>query len=339
MTGPTTSSSSWDVFAENWNSALTKKPQTVIATFLAAQSTTWLALYVSLNASAIIFSPELAAAWMCAKLTRKFRQPLNVALAAGLVHIVPSIANIKVSPLLTGFAPVDQKMTEKLQLERKKLETNVPAMKPIITNISRGAIWLQGPIDRYGLAFYISAKASSLMTIGAASVLIRNGIDVEHALASWGMSESLGGAVGTVAASSVCNVFFTPVHFYAVIYGVRSIDDIACHVKSHMSDEWKQKIILEEREYRQNHNSNSQKKSSYTDDKNGRKTNHDENNDAETEFLKDREDRIKEAFSIILMMWSLGVSLYAIRIMGKKLTTTNGTNDNASESVKPISTD
>jgi len=295
--------SSWGGFARSWNSSLGRRPQEAVATFLAAQSTTWIVLYSTLNASMVAFPPELAAGWMCARLTRKFLHPINVASAAGLVRFFPAVGDVKVSPLLTGFV-ADPTVMEKIAQQREKIEKAMPSMKPTMTTLSRGSLWLQGPIDQYGLALYLSGKASNLLVIGFASIMISKGVDIESILVSWGINEGLGGAVGTIAASSAGNICFTPLHFGAVIYGIRGMENIAHQVRPHVAEAWKEEYY----EHRRKELLAVKKKNiaSYEDEE-----------DSEKKFM---EDGIMKTIGMCLLMWSVCVSMYSIRIMGEAVT-------------------
>ena len=72
--------------AADWNATLARHPQAVLATFVAAQSTTWLGLYAALTAAGPALPPSLAAGWLIAKASKKFRQPVNAGMAALLVR-------------------------------------------------------------------------------------------------------------------------------------------------------------------------------------------------------------------------------------------------------------
>jgi len=70
-----------------------------VASFLASQSASWLVLYGALAANpalAVLLPPELAIGMVVSKVTRKFRQPANLALAAGVVQVFPAITALKV---------------------------------------------------------------------------------------------------------------------------------------------------------------------------------------------------------------------------------------------------
>ena len=65
----------------NWNTILAWHPQAVLVMFVAEQSTTWLGLYTVLAAAGPALPPSLAAGWLIAKASKKFRQPVNAGMA------------------------------------------------------------------------------------------------------------------------------------------------------------------------------------------------------------------------------------------------------------------
>jgi hypothetical protein len=300
----------WSKFALDWNATLAKRPQEVISTFLAAQSTSWLVLYSTLSVSAVAFPPALAAGWMCARLTKKFRQPLNVALAAGLVRIFPALCEIKVSPLVTGVAADKHTMKEWTE-QKEKMEQAVPMLKPIFLTGSRGAAWLQGPIDQYGLAYYLSSKSSFLLTMGATSVMIKQGIDIESTLASFGISDGVGEAVGTIAGSSAANAFFTPLHFYSVVYGIRMMENTARQLLLYVPEE-----VYREQRMKKRMEGGEQRMKKRMEREEGDASSSRSDNSWEQE-KEQMENGVVRIIGMLFLLYSFGVSMYAFRLMGQ----------------------
>ena len=56
----------------------------------------------------IVIPPSLAAGWAVSKFSKKFRQPVNAAMAAVLVKVVPMLGEVKVTPLVTGLVMGDK---------------------------------------------------------------------------------------------------------------------------------------------------------------------------------------------------------------------------------------
>ncbi|KAK3267869.1 hypothetical protein CYMTET_23600 [Cymbomonas tetramitiformis] len=223
----------WTRFCAEWNQTLARRPQTVLASLLAAQSASWLGLcgaFSSLQSVIPIASPELAVGWAAARLTRKLRQPANVALAAGLVRVAPSLSAMHVSPLLSPTGG-DKSVNTHFEHMRKYL-TEHPSLSSsqrelIGSGISRAVSfgnWAQGPIDKYGLALYLSGKGTFLATMIFASLGASRGLDVGVLLSSWGLASDFQSDVGYMAAGAGCNVLLTPLHFLAAVHGTQAIE-------------------------------------------------------------------------------------------------------------------
>lgn len=146
--------------------------------------------------------------------------------------------------------------------------------------------------------------------MGATSAMIRHGVDVENILASWGFQERLGAAVGTIACASAANVFLTPVHFGAVIYGVKGFETAARQMLPHVTEAWQEDYQLhmaERTKIRSNGDGDDRSKSTE-----GEENSNEE--ETETEYM---ENRLVKTLGMILLIYSLSVSMYALRLMGK----------------------
>ena len=93
--------------------------------------------------------------WLAARLTKNFRQPVNIGLAAAVVQTAPSIADFKVTPLLTGVVSSPE-LAGQMSEKRAQIEKAAPFLKKAIAGLVSAGNWLQGPVDKYGLALYLS---------------------------------------------------------------------------------------------------------------------------------------------------------------------------------------
>ena len=305
-------------FADDWNATLTRHPQTVLASYLSSQSTTFLGLYASLSVllDVALLPPSLAAGWAISKITKKFRQPINVAFAAVLVKAFPILGRVKVTPLVTGFVmPAKDK-----KVIAKQVEENAPAdvATSFANSVSNGVKWLEGPVDRYGLSYYLSSRISGVMTICTSAYLIHHGVDITaYLLSDWGaVGEGIGEAAGTAAMASVCNVIFVPFHFYSSVYGVRSLEGMVQSAAVGIVDG---KIEAEE-EFRRDYGDEEDH-----DDKSGYRR--------EEEYERIADGAMRSA-TMLLLTYSLVVSLYSFRLMGETATkplSNEGKSDAAAE--------
>ena len=214
---------------------LQRRPTNVIAGYLSSQSLTWGTLYTGLAASAVVFPPELAVGWMAARLTRRMRMPINVAIAAGAVRVAPALSALTVTPLLTGLQPGDAKALDaKWMSTRAYLEGTQPVgahrdtMRGVMDRIEGFGRWVQGPVDQYGLALFLSGKVSWLATLLTVSVATRHGLDIQPTLVWLGMgADGLQSSMGCLAAAAGMNIAFTPAHFYLAVKGAQAQEALA----------------------------------------------------------------------------------------------------------------
>jgi hypothetical protein len=222
----------WKPFVKDWNSTLLRRPQNVLSTYLASQSASWFALFSVMSSLSVgIFPPELAVGWMTSKLTRKFRQPVNVGMAAAVIKVAPALSELKVTPLMTGFV-ADKKFSEDVAAKRATMEEKLPFLKPGIAAGVKGAAWLQGPVDTYGLALFLSGKATGVATLVGVTLLVKQGVDVTSVLETYGLvgdaAEGAAGKIGALAAAAGCNAFLTPLHFILAVYGTKAQERCVC---------------------------------------------------------------------------------------------------------------
>mmetsp|Transcript_32080 Transcript_32080/g.37710 ORF Transcript_32080/g.37710 Transcript_32080/m.37710 type:complete len:313 (+) Transcript_32080:92-1030(+) len=285
----------WSSFVTTWNSTIQRRPQLVLATFLSSQSLSWLGLFVSFSALPIgVLPPELAVGMMVSKITKKFRQPANLALAAGVVNVVPGITALKITPLLTGVV-ADKETSTEFANKRQSFEKAYPFMKSGISRAESAANWLQGPVDKYGLALYLSGRVTGVATLLSMTALAQHGVDLPALLASYGLEGSpLSASIASLAAASAANSFMTPVHFAAATYGTTSIEKLAESVSAQANmDELKAKHRknpdFEETQYGEEY---------------------------EEMLRKEMEDSVLAGASLMLLGVSVVTSVYAMKVMG-----------------------
>ena len=60
----------------------------------------------------------------------------------------------------------------------RQLDARAPSAAPLFAAAARGAKWLEGPIDRYGLAYYLSSRFSDVATVSVVGCLVQQGVDI-----------------------------------------------------------------------------------------------------------------------------------------------------------------
>jgi len=201
----------------------------MMATYLAGQTVTWAVLHAGLTATGAVFPPELAVGWLATKLTKRFRQPANVALAALGVKLCPALSDLKVSPLVTGQSPQDMaNLKEGWATVRKSVEPTIGSTP--LDRAETFAGWVQGPADKYGLAYILTAKATSVTTLVGVGAAVHYGLDVQPVMVWLGAGDGMQSTVGCLAAAASANVLFTPLHFIASVKGAQAQDRLAQHL-------------------------------------------------------------------------------------------------------------
>ena len=151
---------------------------------------------------------ELAIGYAVSKLTSKFRQPLNLAISALLIQQFPLLQRIKVSSLL--LLPKDSQNTSS---SISSNSTPLSSIEKLITS------WVEEPLDKYGAAFLISGRLTSISTILISSSLIRQGVDINSFFTSLGIPDILQEASGSFGAATIINSILLPFHmWFAVSY-------------------------------------------------------------------------------------------------------------------------
>lgn len=157
-------------------------------------------------------------------------------------------------------------------------------------------------------------------------------------LSSWGgMVEGVGEAVGTAAAASVLNVFFVPLHFYSCVYGVRALEGGLKSLARGVVDA----KIDAEREFRRDyHNPHINDDDDGGEGKKERNNNNDDDDESgytgESEYERIADGAMRSS-TLLLLTFSLVVSLYSFRLMGEKATSPKSDDDDDTATTSPKS--
>lgn len=181
------------LWIEKFNMNVQNSPTITTTFFVAMRVSSW-HLSAFLCSQLLDLGPELAVGYAVAKLTAKFRQPINIALAGVLSHLFPILQQIKVSPLI-AFPSNNSKS---------------PSGEASDSWFEKLTLWIEGPIDKYGSSLLLSGRISSVLTIFTASYLLHHGLDLNTYLSSLGISETLQEVSGSLAAASIVNSCLLP---------------------------------------------------------------------------------------------------------------------------------
>jgi len=204
-----------------FNQVSEANPMALCATFMASRLSSFYALAYVLPPV-----PELALGWMVARVTAKLRQPINLALAAMLCKVFPVLSEIKASALLGFFSmPVAPLTTQQEEdAARAAGGGGGPQVAPAAPGwMERGLVrvndgieasvkWVQAPIDRYGMAWYISSKGTMFVTMVASYMALKSGVDVTSLMAAFWLPLSIQEAGGSMGSAFLANTVLLPLH-------------------------------------------------------------------------------------------------------------------------------
>eukprot|EP00927_Polykrikos_kofoidii_P046045 TRINITY_DN40226_c0_g1_i1.p1 TRINITY_DN40226_c0_g1~~TRINITY_DN40226_c0_g1_i1.p1 ORF type:complete len:479 (-),score=77.10 TRINITY_DN40226_c0_g1_i1:231-1667(-) len=246
-TAPSEDEGRWTAFCTRWNETLARRPVQVVIFFGAAGTLTWGTIFVSLSswpaARCFLAMPEYAVGWLVMRCTMRLRMPFNAALAAPLAAAVPALSQLKISPLLACFA-ADTETRKNLQNLRERLETSPKLgesgrhlVQRFFSGSAKFVQWAEGPIDKYGLPYFISSKTTSLATLVGATAAASAGLDVPSWLAALGLSGELQSGAGLLACAAALNVSCSPLHFIGAVGVVNGLENFASRMWREQQEE------------------------------------------------------------------------------------------------------
>jgi len=230
----------WAAFASRWNDTIARRPMPVVIFFSGTATLCWAAIFAALSCSttagSVLAAPEFAVGWLVMRLTTRLRMPANVAAAALVSGAFPALSSLKISPLLAVFVG-DSEAQAAAQRARRRLEESPrlsPEMQQVVKRSIRAMVdlarWAEGPIDKYGLSYYLVARATSVSTLCGATAAAMHGLDVPAALSRWGLSGELQSDAGLFACAAAMNVPCMPLHFLGAVHAVRGLEQVASRI-------------------------------------------------------------------------------------------------------------
>jgi len=158
------------------NSTLEDYPWPSFATYLGTGLGTFGVANLVLNAVQFDF-PALAVAGIVGKLTKKFRTPLDLSLAAALSHAVPATNALKLGPLVA--APIPPLEPAAGAADGARAPTK---MEALADNLDRRIVgfarWAEGPVNQYGGPYVLVHWASGLCVCLGTTAAVNYGVDV-----------------------------------------------------------------------------------------------------------------------------------------------------------------
>ena len=120
---------------------------------------------------------------------------MNLALSAAAVRVFPGITELKITPLLTGVV-ANPELSQQLAEKRAAVEERLPFLKPGLAGAGRGIAWLQGPVDKYGLALYLSGRVTGTATLVSSEAAASFWLSIPYGPIEMREAASSSGALG-----------------------------------------------------------------------------------------------------------------------------------------------
>jgi hypothetical protein len=197
----------WSRWVTSLNASCASAPLLTMSAFLSLRSSSWYALVFALNAEAVAahfsFGPEWAVGYLVMRVSGKLRQPLNVAVAAALLKAFPVLSTVKASALMGVMAPSAPAPEQ----------ANTSGINAKVQQLMK---FINGPLDKYGFAYYLASKFSIALVIWGSAVAVKHGVDVHAQLTNWGIGESLQQGAGSMAGATMINLINLPMHLYVL---------------------------------------------------------------------------------------------------------------------------
>ena len=165
------------------NAAFTDFPRASIACLLAAEMVSIYGVHALLVAAHVPVPAEFAVAFALSRTLRRARLPAELAGAAVLARAMPALRHVRVTALLDALPRFRPAAAERLAWLR------------------RAGTAVRTTADRYGAAYFVSARYLGVGIVLTLYAAVTAGIDVAPYLERLGASPALGSALGSWAAA------------------------------------------------------------------------------------------------------------------------------------------
>jgi len=200
------------------NGSLKKYPFESFVTMMILELSAVGTVYQSLSFAGIKFSSDFALAFAVSRPLKRIRLPVNLMFAAGLTRLFPSLTKVDIMALSGIFSDKDSTSTHDGGGNTK--EQNQPRGEIHNNGVTGGGSWTQKTMERatalinkYGAAYYFGSRMAGVCSILGLYQCILWGMDLSWILEKFGVSESIGNALGTWAAAVTLASTIAPLNF------------------------------------------------------------------------------------------------------------------------------
>jgi len=177
------------------NQTFERFPQEAAISLLACEIASIFGTHQLILASGVTVPAALALGFAVSRPFRRIRLPIELMFAAGLRRVVPTLAELKMTSLISGQVP------------------SAVSSNPVVSKIRnwRGTVVLRDIIDGYGACYFIGARWTGVLSVLLFTGLISSGVEVDAILEKFGFSTSLASTLGSWAAAVTLSSFLYPV--------------------------------------------------------------------------------------------------------------------------------
>ena len=167
------------------NDALSRAPAATVTAFVALDAGSIFALFAAYSALGVTVPADFTAAFAVSRLLRRFRFPVDAAVAAGLARLHPPLTLVRVDALMGGSGSGGGSGS---------------AAAAGTSMWSRASQAVRGTLERYGLAYFVASRCVvSVASVSSIFLALRTGVsifgvDVTSAMAA--LESAVPGALG-----------------------------------------------------------------------------------------------------------------------------------------------
>lgn len=176
-------------------------------------------------------APALAVAGIVARLTKKFRTPVDISLAAMLSNSIPSANLLRLGPLLgvVKFAPVKHEEPSESKPAAVRMVEEAEA------RIHQAINWAEGPINKYGGAYMMVHWMTGLTVVSTTCLAVHHGLDIMSVVNKLPFLEVESSTASLVSEKASCiagamvlNSLSLPFRLYLMSLYARPVFTMAC---------------------------------------------------------------------------------------------------------------
>jgi hypothetical protein len=166
------------------NTSLEAYPVETAIAYVALDAISVFSVYAVLTVAQVSVPGDFALAFAISRALRRFRLPVDIAVAAVLLRVYPPLSLVRPSRLIG-------------------LDTSTSQTKSVSGFVQRASAAVALAADKFGLAFFVSQRLTGLASVSTIYFLIRNGINVEHVLSSIFGADLVALATGSGAGAAI----------------------------------------------------------------------------------------------------------------------------------------